>query len=144
MPWYEYSAARGGRTRPVVEIRLWRDGREARIVGLVDSGADTSLFDAVHADVLGLERGNAQSEVKVGADGDPFTIFRWPDVRLEMGFEQRRFPFRGGFMDFPPAGEAVNVLGRDDFFQQFIVQFWDAAEMMNIDLSPDFPAPPVA
>jgi hypothetical protein len=35
-------------------------------------------------------------------------------------------------------------MGRRDFFQRFIVQFWDAAELMNIDLSPDFPRPAVS
>ena len=31
-------------------------------------------------------------------------------------------------------------MGRTDFFSRFIVQFWDSRGLMNIDLSPDFPA----
>ncbi len=33
----------------------------------------------------------------------------------------------------------MNLLGRADFFARHIVQFWDAAELFNIDISPDFP-----
>jgi hypothetical protein len=30
-------------------------------------------------------------------------------------------------------------MGRRDFFANFIVQFWDARKLMNIDLPPDHP-----
>jgi len=41
----------------------------------------------------------------------------------------------------PAAGPPVNLLGRADFFKRYVVQFWEAADMMNIDTSPDNPRP---
>lgn len=43
-------------------------------------------------------------------------------------------------MDFPDDADTVNLLGRADFFERYVIQFWDAAEMMNIDTSPGPPA----
>jgi hypothetical protein len=59
---------------------------------------------------------------------------------LEIQFGRGRFPFGGVFVEFPPTADPVNLLGRRDFFQRYIIQFWDAAELMNIDTSPDYPA----
>jgi hypothetical protein len=144
MPWYEYSAQTGGQPRPLAEIRLRRGDRNVRVVGFVDSGADFSVFDITIADTLGLDRSDAQLVENVGPGASSVPTYRWPDARLEIQFEGERFPFTGSFVPFPPGAEPLNLLGRRDFFRRFIVQFWDAAEMMNIDLSPDFPRPPLS
>ncbi|MGH8908085.1 MAG: hypothetical protein ACRD0K_16615 [Egibacteraceae bacterium] len=34
---------------------------------------------------------------------------------------------------------AEKALNPKDFFQRFVVQFWDTAQLLNIDLSPNFP-----
>ena len=62
MPWYEYSALAGATPRPLVEVRLWHGSHSVRLIALVDSGADCSLFDASYADILGLDRGHARTE----------------------------------------------------------------------------------
>jgi hypothetical protein len=144
MPWYEYSPGGGGPSLPLVEIRLWLAGRSVRLVALVDSGADASLFDIDAADRLGLDRGIAAIASSIGASGVEFPTYRWPTLPLEIEFGSERFPFQGSFVEFPPGSDGVSLLGRADFFQKFIVQFWDAAGLMNIDLSPDFPRPAVS
>jgi hypothetical protein len=144
MPWYEYSPRGGGPSLPLVEIRLWLAGRSVRLVALVDSGADSSLFDADAADRLGLDRDIARIASSIGASGVTFSTYQWPTLPLEIEFESERFPFRGSFVDFPPDSDGVSLLGRADFFGKFIVQFWDAAGLMNIDLSPDFPRGPLS
>jgi hypothetical protein len=109
----------------------------------VDSGADFSLFDVKYADALGLDRAIADIGEVVGAGGSALQTYRW-SVPLEIQFETERIPFRGSFAAFPPGSDLLDLLGRRDFFQRFIVQFWDAAELLNIDLSPDFPRPAVS
>ena len=144
MPWYEYSAGNDGRPMPLAEVQLWYQEQHVRVVALVDSGADYSLFDVRYADALGLERDAATIDEAVGAGGVALRTYRWLAAPLEIQFEAERFPFRGSFAAFFPDSGLLDLLDRRDFFQPFIIQFWDAAELMNIDHSPDFPRPPLA
>lgn len=139
MPWYRYSATLSEVMHPLVVVRLWHGNRQVQLVGLVDSGADGSLLDIGYADLLGLDRSDATREQSVGASGEPFDVLTWPEGVLELQFETHRMPYRGAFMDFGATGDGVNLLGRRDFFAPFIIQFWDDHQLMNIDLSPDFP-----
>jgi hypothetical protein len=128
---------------PLVAVGLRYGARRVRLRALIDSGADASLLDASHADALGLDRASAERIPSVGADGTAFKTLRWPYADLELEFGGESFPFRGAFFDVAPGSEFINLMGRADFFERFIVQFWDAAGLMNIDLSPDFVRPPV-
>jgi hypothetical protein len=126
---------------PFVAVRLWRANRSVWVTALVDSGADSCLFDVGHAEDLGLDRADAVEDSAVIAGGDQVVVWTWPSEQLGIEFEDRRFPFCGRFMDFRGA-DGVNLLGRRDFFAPFIIQFWDAEELINIDLSPSFPKGP--
>jgi hypothetical protein len=64
----------------------------------------------------------------------------WPNAKIELQFGNQRFPFRGAFADFSVQADGENLLGRADFFQLHIVQFWESARLMNIDLSPGLPS----
>jgi hypothetical protein len=110
-----------------------------QLVAVVDSGADSSLLNIEYADLLGLDRNDAIKREARVASGDEVSVYKWPDGLLELQFETHRFPFEGDFIEFPPAADGDNLMGRKDFFSQFIVQFWDAKLLMNIDLSPDHP-----
>jgi len=121
----------------MVEGTLWHEGRHVRVVSLVDSGADVSLFNMSYAQDLGLNPAEAQRTRAVGAGGAAVDCLSWSDLELE--FDQVRFPFAGRFVDLPASTPRMNLLGRRDFFQRYIVQFWDAAGLFGIDLSPDFP-----
>jgi hypothetical protein len=139
VPWYEYSALPGLGSAPLLQVLLWNGSQRVRILALVDSGASLSLIDASYAEALGLDRADA-TETTIGtAGGGQITCLRWPTAQLELQFGDDRFPFGGAFVEFPPTADALNLLGRSDFFQRYMIQFWDAAEMLNIDLSPDYP-----
>jgi len=122
---------------PVIEVLLRHGERSVRVPALVDSGADVSAFDINHALELGPDRAAAVHVPAVGAGGTEIDCLSWPG--LELQFEQERFPFVGRFIDFPSGSPRVNLLGRQDFFQRYIIQFWDAAGLLGIDVSPDFP-----
>lgn len=139
MPWYDYSPSTAdGRPKPYVEVLLWHGSRRIRLLAIVDSGADDSLVDAQYAELLGLERSQAKACDAVGASGETFKTLKWPKAVLELQFGRERFPFVGDFADFG-GNDGENLMGRSDFFRRFTIQFWEAAEMLNIDLSPDFP-----
>src|SRR6266571_3620515 len=141
MPWYEYSAAaqEGRPSQPLVAVRLFHGNRQIQVVALVDSGADVSVMDASYAEVLGLDLAEAAESEVTTAGGTTARVLRWLSTPLEIQFENNRFPFKGVFVKFPEDSDPVNLLGRADFFERYIVQFWDAAELLNVDLSPDYP-----
>jgi hypothetical protein len=138
VPWYEYSVTPGG-LKPYVEVRLWNGNQSVRLLAIVDSGADTSFLDGSYADLLGLDRAQAVTTNVVVASGGSAQAMRWPNVPLELQFENERFPYLGMFADFPAGSDPENLMGRQDFFERFIIQFWDAQNLMCIDLSPDLP-----
>lgn len=139
MPWYQYSVTPPTGQKPLVAVRLWHGARQVRLVALVDSGADASLLDIGYADLLGLDRADADQISAVVASGESITVFRWPPDVLELQFETLRFPFKGSFVEFGADADGENLLGRGDFFERYIIQFWDARGLMCIDLSPDHP-----
>jgi hypothetical protein len=128
-----------GGLKPYVAVRLLHGNKSVRLLAIVDSGADASLLDASYADVLGLDRADAIALDVTVASGGTATAFRWPHAPLELQFENERFPFLGMFADFPEDADPENLMGRADFFERFIIQFWDAQNLMCIDLSPDLP-----
>ena len=140
MPWYDYSVTPRG-PKPYVTVRLIHGNRRVNIIALLDSGADFSVVDASYADLLGLDRAEADSKDVTTAGGGVAKMLHWPRRNLEMQFGADRFSFAGGFLLFPQGSDPVNLLGRGDFFLRYIVQFWESAELMNIDTSPDFPLP---
>lgn len=100
-----------------------------------------SLMDASYAVALGLDEADARMEEAVTASGDSVVYLHWPEANLEIEFESRRLPYHGGFIEFPPEADPTNLLGRSDFFQQYIIQFWESAQLMNVDLAPQFSYP---
>ena len=125
--------------QPVVAVRLFHGAEQIQLYAIADSGADASLLNIEYADLLGLDRADATAAQARVASGDDVTVYKWPDGLLELQFQRYRFPFLGSFIEFPPNGDGDNLMGRKDFFANFIVQFWDAKKLMNIDLSPDHP-----
>ena len=124
----------------MVEITLWHRDQHVRLVALVDSGADVSLFNVDYALKLGLDPADAQRTRAVGAGGAAVDCMSWSGLELE--FEQDRIAFAGRFIDLPASAPRMNLLGRRDFFQRYMVQFWDGAGLFGIDISPDFPKTP--
>lgn len=129
--------------KPIVEVRLWHGANTVRLPALVDSGADLTLLDVQYAYAVGLDRSDAEEQDAMTAGGTALVTLRWPKAPLELQFERDRFAFAGAFAEFPDPADGMNLLGRGDFFQRYTVQFWDAAELLCIDTSPDFAKPAV-
>jgi hypothetical protein len=143
MPWYEYTAPGGGIARPMVQVVLWHGAKRVRILALVDSGADTSLVNVSFAEVLGLDRAEAVGGTSITAGGESMECLRWPKSPIEIQFEGHRFPFMGEFSEFRDSDDGLDLLGREDFFDRFIISFWDSEGIFNIDESPYYARPPL-
>jgi hypothetical protein len=144
MPWYEYSAVGGDVARPMVELVLWHGARRVRLIALLDSGADSSLMNADYISLLGLDRADAEEGQSIAAGGEPMTCLSWPKANLEIQFEGNRFRFLGEFAEFRHGDDGLNLAGRQDFFSQYVVTFWDAEGLVQIDESPFAARPPIA
>src|ERR1700730_4278656 len=101
MPWYEFSEDSQGFAQPYVTVHLWHGGRFVKLLALVDSGADSSLVDLSFAEVLGLDRAQAQEVVGGLADGSRVNFFSWPDRPLALQFGVDRFPVERKFVEVP-------------------------------------------
>jgi hypothetical protein len=143
MPWYEYSSLGGKKPLPVVEVLLWHGSRRIRLAALVDSGADSSLLDLEVALAVGLDEAKAVKGSAITAGGGAMEVLSWPKARLELQFEGDRFPFKGEFARFVTGNDGVSLLGRSDFFDRYVVSFWEADGILNIDSSPYRAHPPI-
>lgn len=143
MPWYEYSSLAGEKPRPLVEVLLWHGAQRIRLVALVDSGADSSLLDLDVGLAVGLDPADAVRGKAVTAGGGTMEVLSWPNAGLELQFERDRFPFKGEFARFAAGDDGVSLLGRSDFFDRYVVGFWEADGILNIDSSPYRAHPPI-
>lgn len=107
----------GGPIRPYLPVRIQVGGRFIDTLGLVDSGADASLFNADIALALGFTLTLGQEHPIGGIGGNAVA---WDfDVVLSVAGE--RVPAKIGFS--PTSPREFGLLGRTDFFAAFHVGF---------------------
>ena len=130
--WIDYPYdRRTGVPRPLVPVRIAQPSEPARFrntFGLVDSGADGSLFHVSFALTLGLPIDPSEAVRTGGTAGDIDAWFH--DVTLTVA--ERRFPARVGFVDNPRLIR-FGVLGRQDLFRVFRVAFDERAQMLYLN-----------
>ena len=118
-----------GSLMPVVDIALWYRKRRLNTRALVDSGAAVSVFDIEMAQHLGVRLNQAAGETIEGIGGKATA---YPgNVSIEIG--DQSFPLRVYFA----AGVPINLLGRSDFFQHFLVLFDEPHHQLELT-----PVPP--
>lgn len=109
--------------RPYLPVRLHYSGRRVDTLGLVDSGADSTVFAEQWALVLGIDLSAAP---KVPMAGIGSNVGRAANVRLDVG--SQRLDVQVTFApDFPPQ---FGLLGQNDFFVRFLVAFDKSAESL--------------
>ena len=113
--WVEPYTTQFGDTRPYIPVRLQHGGRAFDTMGLIDSGADGSLFNLQWAQVLGftLDPSRVQQTGGVGGTADLWTF----DMHITVA--GKRFAARVGFSNGCP--KEFGLLGRSDFFRAFAV-----------------------
>ena len=101
--------------RPLIAVKLIRGGVTRTTYGLIDSGADSSLFNSQFAESLGFTLTPGAESTTEGVGGE---ISEWY-FDIHMRIAGKRFPARVGFSPaWPPA---YGLLGREDFFAAFAI-----------------------
>jgi hypothetical protein len=92
------------------------DGQEIHVLGLVDSGADCTCFPIVFAELLGIDL-SACTMRRGSTAGGAHEQFRWePGLQADVAGET--LTLSAVFTASP-----IALLGRQDFFRVFEVQF---------------------
>ena len=116
---FRYKRYGPGILRPVIPIRIRFQNRSVGYEVLVDSGADSCIFDAQIADILGIELAAGDRRMVAGITGVQRPYFTHP---VTIGVGERAFEIVAGFLpDMPPLG--YGVVGQHGFFDHFIVRF---------------------
>jgi hypothetical protein len=103
--------------RPFIPVRLQHGGRHLDTFGLIDSGADTALFNLQFAQALGFTVDPTKVKTTRGVGG---TVDVW-NFDLHILAFGKRLPARIGFS--ANWTSAFGLLGREDFFVAFQVGF---------------------
>lgn len=86
VPWYRYTRTLAGVPMPLVVVRLETDGARVEAVALIDSGADSSVFNVAIARRLGLRPGDAVPVPMTVADGSTTSAAEWPSAEVSIAF----------------------------------------------------------
>lgn len=121
---------KGGQYFPVADLTLTIRTRSLTVKALVDSGASFSVFRAEVIEYLGLPLARGERVYLEGIGG-----------RI-LGY-RHRVPARVGDARFPltvvfsqELAVSFNLLGRDNFFQHFLVSFDERARVVRLQAYP--------
>lgn len=126
--------------RPYLPVRLHSNGKYWDTFGLVDSGADITMFNEAWAAPLGLVLTPGTEKPIGGIGGGAFAWFF--DIHLTV--KTKRFAARVGFGKTIP--REFGLLGRESFFDAFRLGFGSPANelLYNTQPTPPAAAPPAA
>ena len=118
---------RGRRPFPIVPITLSYQGRSLRTEGLLDSGANVSLFPAEIAEYLRvpLEKGRSISLSGIGG--------RILGYRHEIDLAVNATHFKAAVVFSAEFVSSFNILGRDSFFEQFQITFNERLKFVEME-----------
>lgn len=107
-------------SRPMLPIRLFNGANSADTYGLLDSGADASLFHSSLAELLGIEWKTGRHDVFSGVAADATLDVYFHTVGLQvLGFEAV-LSLEVGFTD---SSGVSALIGQAGFFDSYQVRF---------------------
>jgi len=115
-----------GQSYPIVPVTLSHKDREIRTEALVDSGASLSTFHGDLASALGLTLEAGERIYLQGIGGRALGYIH--RVQLKIGVIS--FPCRIVFSN--ELITSVNLLGRADFFERFLVSFDERNQRLTL------------
>ncbi len=110
----------GDNLRPVIPIKVKHGERSVSYNVLVDSGADSCIFDAAIAPLLGIDVEDGVPALVGGIAGQTATYFIHP-VTIEVGGWP--YDIQAGFLPLVAGGFNYGVVGQKGFFEHFVVKF---------------------
>lgn len=121
---------RRGQFYPIVPVTLRHGAREIRTEALIDSGASISTFQGDLAEPLGLALEQGEKIYLQGIGGRVLGYAH--TIQLQIGTEQIscKIVFSNELIS------SVNLLGRVDFFEHFLVSFDERNRKVILKPSP--------
>lgn len=116
--------------RSYVAVRLQHGGRFLDTMGLIDSGADSSLFNDQFGAALGLNLSSGQISNTQGVGGVISTV----SFDIFLTVLGKRFPARVSFSG--QWNPRFGLLGRADFFEAFRVGFDQGNQQVHLHRLP--------
>ena len=114
---YKYVEERG-RFLPIIPIRLEGKNGWVTFSGYVDSGATYSIFRAEIAEILSIDIEKGEKQYVVVGDGSLIRVYIH---RIIIELAGKIFEASIGFSR--QLGIGVNIIGRKDIFDRFIICF---------------------
>ena len=116
--------------RPIVSIEISGLGPNKKFLGLIDSGADCSLFNIEIAEILKIDLSKAKEINLTGISGE-LKGYQVNDLEIKVeGFEEPiKIPVC--FVDSSSVGV---LLGQDGFFDQYKIKFIKKHDSFELSL----------
>lgn len=118
-----------GQSYPIVPVTLSHKDREIRTEALVDSGASISTFHGDLASALGITLEEGERVYLQGIGGRALGYIH----QVQLKISTIAFPCRIVFSN--ELISSVNLLGRVDFFERFLVSFDERRQKLLLKAS---------
>lgn len=117
--------------RPIIDVELKLPNNKLhRTIALVDSGADSCVFDIEIFEVLGVNINEYPTRRSIAAGGNRF---RSVEIPVTIKFNNIEIEARANccsFKDEDGNFVGMNLLGREDFFKHFKITFDEKKKLM--------------
>ena len=118
--------------RPMIELELIGKLENINVLGLIDSGADTTMVNIDYAKVLGIDLERAERKEFIGIGNSPVTTFV---SSVTMKVKHFDVPITSTVV-FTDSSSVDVLLGQEDFFECFRIKFEKDHDMFDLSLAP--------
>lgn len=107
--------------RPILNLEITgKNGEKIEVIGVLDSGADTTTLNIQYADFLGIRLTDSASQKIMGVGQEEVPVFKSEFAFKIKGLDDRVIKVPAWYVD----SKHVNILlGQEVFFEQFRVRF---------------------
>lgn len=113
---------------PIIKVTLLKENEIVNTEALIDSGAVTSLFQGGICRELGLELESGESKLFQGIGGKITGYLHLVTISVE------NVKFIGKIAFSDELATSLNMLGRESFFEKFIVKFHENKKEIELEV----------
>jgi hypothetical protein len=120
--------------RPILELELIGKKESLNVLGLIDSGADTTMVNIDYAKVLGVDLEKAEKKEFIGIGNIPVTTYV---ASVDMKVKHFEKPITTTVV-FTESSAVDVLLGQEDFFEFFRIKFEKDHDTFDLSPSPKY------
>jgi len=117
--------------RPLIPVTISSGRKSARLLALIDSGADNTIFGEQVASMLGLDLHEAPADSYCGTSGHE-QVARYRELSVRVGTVG--YQAMVGFSRLPC--QVAGILGQNGFFDHFVVTLDQACGLITLRRCP--------